>query len=395
MRLDVADYVFSHVEEGVAQGKTTISAQGSARSGKTYNILIWLICYLKTHPGTRLSVVRKTLPSLKGSVLVDFKEILIRTGIWIDKNFNKSELIYTFENGSWVEFFSCDNEAKLRGRKRDILFANEANELGLEEWTQLRMRTTLFSIIDYNPSFTEEHWINAVNEEPDTYFFISTYKNNPFLEETIIKEIERLQETNKNLWRIYGLGLRGIIEGLIFPEITLVDEFPERLKHVYRGMDFGYSNDVTSIVRVGWRDDKQIFIDEECYKTEMLSSDIIRKLKEKDAELKIISESADPRLVQEIYRAGLDIHPVQKYKGSIEAGLNKMKEYELCVTRSSLNTIKEFKNYTYRQDKEGRWLNEPIDSFNHSIDAIRYVVLTEILGGRPRPIDLNRIRQLA
>ena len=394
MMLDVAQYVYDHVEEAVEQGRTTISAQGSARSGKTYNIIIFLIQYLKNHPGLRASVVRKTLPALKGSVLVDFKEILMKTGIYKEKNFNKSELIYTFDNGSWVEFFSCDNEQKLRGRKRDILFVNEANELSYMEWQQLKMRTTQWTILDYNPSFTEDHWINAVNDEPETYFFISTYKNNPFLEDTIVKEIERLKETNQNLWRVYGLGLRGVIEGLIFPEITLVDAFPENLKHIYRGMDFGYSNDVTSIVKVGWRD-KMLYVDEQCYKTEMLSTDIISKLKETDERLKIISESADPRLVQEIYRAGLDIHPVQKYKGSIEAGLNKMKEFEICVTKSSLNTIKEFRNYTYRQDKEGRWLNEPIDTFNHSIDAIRYVVLTEILGGRPKPVDLKRIRQLA
>lgn len=393
MMLNVADYVYGHVEKAVEAGKTTISAQGSARSGKTYNILIYLIQYLKNCPGVRLSIVRKTLPALKGSVLVDFKEILYKTGIFKEKNFNKSELIYTFDNGSWVEFFSCDNEEKLRGRKRDILFVNEANELSYLEWQQLKMRTTQWSIMDYNPSFTEDHWINAVNDDPDTYFFISTYKNNPFLEDTIVKEIERLKDTNKNLWRIYGLGLRGVIEGLIFPEISLVDDFPENLRYEFLGMDFGYSNDVTAIVKVGWRD-SNLYVDELCYRTEMLAGDIVRELK-KERDKKIISESADPRLVQEIYRAGLNIHPVRKYQGSIEAGLNKMKEFKICVTKRSLNTIKEFRNYTYQQTKEGKWLNVPIDSFNHSIDAIRYVVLTEILGGRPKPIDLNKIRSLA
>lgn len=122
--------IFSDIEQAVAQGYTTISLQGSARSSKTYNVLIWLIVYCLNHPNTRLSIVRATLPAIKGSVLVDFKEILKRMGIYNERSLNKSELIYTFANGSWAEFFSTDSEQKLRGRKRDILFVNEANELG-------------------------------------------------------------------------------------------------------------------------------------------------------------------------------------------------------------------------------------------------------------------------
>ena len=394
MVLNVAKYVYDHVSEGVAQGKTTISAQGSARSGKTYNILIFLIEYILSHSGMGMSVVRKTLPALKGSVLRDFKEILYKLNVYNDKDFNKSELIYQFPNGSWVEFFSCDNEVKLRGRKRDILFVNEANELSEIEWKQLKMRTTTFSIIDFNPSFTEDHWINTVNDDPDTYFFISTYKNNPFLEETIVKEIEKLKDTSKNLWRVYGLGLRGVIEGLIFPEVRTIEEFPMNLKHEFIGMDFGYTNDVTAIVRVGWRD-KSLYVDELEYKTEMLTGDIVRRLKSDCLYDKIISESADPRLVEEISRAGLNIHPVTKYAGSIEAGLTKMQEYKIYVTTRSIHTLKEFRNYTYRQNKDGAWTNQPIDAFNHSIDAIRYVVLEELLGGEKKPIDLRRIQSLA
>jgi len=154
--------IYSEIDQAVKAGYTTVSLQGSSRSSKTYNTLIWLIVYCLQHPNTRLSIVRATLPSLKGSVFIDFKEILMNMLLFDEKQFNKTELIYHFSNGSWVEFFSTDSEQKLRGRKRDVLFVNEANELTFLEWQQLKMRTTRFTIIDYNPSFADEHWICGV-----------------------------------------------------------------------------------------------------------------------------------------------------------------------------------------------------------------------------------------
>ena len=164
---------------------------------------------------------------------------------------------------------------------------------------------------------------------------------------------------------MYGLGQRAVVEGLVFPKFEIIDHIPrEATRHRYVGMDLGYSNDSTAIVEVClWKD--RMYINEICYRTHMLTNDIIRELKEIDWEPEIISESADPRMIDEIYNAGLDIHPVHKYQGSINAGLMKMKEYKIHITRQSSNIIKEFRNYTYRQDKEGKWLNEPIDSFNH------------------------------
>lgn len=377
--------IYSEIQKAYDDGYTTVSEQGSSRSSKTYNTVIWLVIRCLMKPGITVSIVRATLPALKGSVLRDFTEILTNMGKFNSKCFNKSELIYTFPNGSWIEFFSCDNEQKLRGRKRKILYVNEGNELLFIEWQQLQMRTTEFSIIDYNPSFTDEHWLCTLNNEPRTYHFITTYKDNPFLEQKVIDEIESLQWKNPSLWRVYGLGLQAIIEGLIFEHFEIVEEIPRWCKKKrYLGMDFGYSSDPTAIAEVCITDDT-IYIDEECYQTKMLTSDIIDTLKEKNRrekfEFKIISESADPRMVDEIYNAGLDIHPVNKYPGSIMAGITKMLEYKIKITRRSTNAIRETKNYTYRQDKEGKWLNEPIDKFNHILDAVRYVILEEVLGG--------------
>lgn len=299
---------------------------------------------------------------------------------------NKSDLVYTFTNGSTIEFFSTDNEQKIRGSKRKILFVNEANELDFLQWQQLQMRTTDFSIIDYNPSFTDDHWICEINQEPSTYWFISTYKDNPFLEDKVIQEIESLKNKNPSLWRIYGLGLQAIVEGLIFENVVELkhDYIPfEKRKHHYRGIDFGYTNDPTAIIDVYICGD-ELWLDEICYKTKMLSSDIIKEIKNANnrdrSNVEIISESADPRLIDELNNAGLDVKPVRKYAGSIIAGINKMQIMKIFITNRSVNLKKEFKNYTYRQNKDGKWLNEPIDSFNHGIDAVRYVVLEKLLG---------------
>lgn len=381
--------IFKTIDTVVKQGYSTISLQGSARSSKTYNTLIWLILYCLNHPNTYLSIVRKTLPALKASAFLDFKEILTKLRYFNRKSLNKSDMTYTFDNGSCVDFFSTDNEQKLRGRKRDILFVNEANEINFLEYKQLSMRTTKIIIIDYNPSFSDEHWISKLNQDSGTYHFITTYRDNPFLGQKQIEEIESLKTQNQSLWQIYGLGQQAEIEGLIFKNIKTVKVFPE-CKHEYIGIDFGYANDPTAIVRVGING-KHLYLDEIAYNTQLLTADIITILKEQCKNDRIISESADPRLVQEIYRAGLNIHPVVKYKGSIEAGLQKMQEYSISVTERATNIYKELKNYTYQQDKEGKWLNQPIDKFNHAIDAARYVILSEVLGGNKRPFNYSAI----
>ena len=374
--------VYSEVSDAVKRGCRTISAQGSSRSSKTYNIVLFLCLYLLEHANTRLSVVRKTLPAIRGSVLYDFKDILVRLGIWADANFNKSEMIYTFPNGSFVEFFSTDQEQKLRGRKRDILFVNEANELSFVEWQQLAMRTSQFKILDYNPSFSEDHWIMKLNDESGVYHFITTYRDNPFLEQTIIDEIESLRTKSPTLWQIYGLGKRAIVEGIVFPRIEQVAEFPDWCKSEFIGIDFGYTNDPTAIVKVGYAvnadDEECLFIDEICYRTRMTTGDICDALRPY-RNMTIDAESADPRLIDEIHKSGARIYPVKKGTGSIEAGIARMQTFRIFVTARSLNVLKEFRNYTYAQDKDGRWLNIPIDAYNHAIDAVRYVVMSELM----------------
>lgn len=370
--------IYAEVQSALDAGYKIVSAQGSSRSSKTYNILIFLLVYVILHPKCSLSIVRKTLPALKGSVFRDFKEIMQdKFMIWDNRHMNKSEMVYTFPNGSFVEFFSTDDEQKIRGRKRNILYCNEANEISFLEWQQLIMRTTDFSIVDYNPSFSDEHWLCELNKDSRTYHFISTYKDNPFLEQTIIDEIESLQYKNKVLWTVYGLGLQAMAEGLVFPEFEIVDEFPANAKQVAAGLDFGYSSDPTAIVKCGILDGR-LYLDEQCYRTHMLTSEIIKELKKLG--LFVYADSADPRLIQEIANAGIIIFPADKYKGSVMGGLFKMMEYKLCVTRRSVNYIRELKNYVYEQNKDGKFINQPIDAYNHLIDGTRYYTIGKLLG---------------
>lgn len=386
--------VFREVNTAYRNGYTTISAQGGARSGKTYNILIWIISYTLKHANTKVTIARATLPALKKTILEDFTAILTRLNIYSDRSLNKTELTYQLPNGSRFEFISTDSEQKLRGGKRDILFCNEANELTHIAWQQLKMRTTKVAIIDYNPSFGTEHWIhNDVNKDPRTYFFRTTYKNNPFLEDTIIQEIESLQTKNPSLWKVYGEGETAKIEGLVFENFEEVDQIPRYAQKMWYGIDYGYKHDPTAVVLVALLDD-DLYIHEIEYATHLLISDIIRILRDAIAiygHHKIISESADPRLVDEIANARLPIYPVTKYKGSILAGIQKMQEYNITVTKTSHNVKKELNSYTWLKDKDGVFTNNPIDAYNHAIDATRYVVLNEILGANGQAVNIRKI----
>lgn len=382
---------YMRVDAAKKAGFTTVSLQGSSRSAKTWSVVQFLCIYCFNNAETTVSIIRAGMPSIKRTVYRDFKNVMLSLGWWNDKSMNKSEYVYTFPNGSWIEFFSTDNEQKVRGSKRKILFVNEANELSFIEWQQLQMRTTEFSILDYNPSFSEEHWINQVNEEKSTYWFISTYKDNPFLEQKVIDEIESLKWKNPSLWRIYGLGQRAIVEGLIFENVVVSDYIPvEARRRKWYGIDLGYTNDPTAIVMVCVYGN-DMYIDEVCYRTKMLSDDIIKACKDVRDAPEFICESADPRLIDEIYNAGIDIKAVQKFPGSIKAGIMKMQQYRIHITSRSTNIRKEFKNYTWRQDKEGKWLNEPIDCYNHAIDACRYVVLQKILGAYSNGMSASEI----
>ena len=351
--------------------KKIIVEQGGTRSGKTYNILIWLIFYYcPDNRNKTITICRKTFPSLRASVMRDFISILQDNQMYSEESHNKSSNEYILY-GNLVEFISLDQPRKVRGRKRDLLFINEANELYWEDWQQLLFRTKEKIIIDYNPS-DEYHWIyDKVIPRDDCAFFITTYLDNPFLGDSIKKEIERLKDTDEQYWQIYGLGIKGITKSTIFRYIE-VNDIPETAKFLSYGMDFGYTNDPTTLIGI-WIDGYNLYAKEYLYRTMMTTIDINKFLKSLNIERELIwADSAEVRLIDELRRMGWNIRPSIKGRDSINAGIDLLKRYKIHLTKDSTNAIQEFRNYKWQEDRSGKMINSPIDNHNHLIDALRY-----------------------
>ncbi len=351
--------------------KKIIVEQGGTRSGKTYNILIWLIFYYcPDNKNKTITICRKTFPSLRASVMRDFIDILRGYGMYREESHNKSSSEYILY-GNLIEFISLDQPQKVRGRKRDLLFINEANELYWEDWQQLLFRTKERVILDYNPS-DEYHWIyDKVIPRDDCAFFKTTYLDNPFLGESIKQEIERLKETDEQYWQIYGLGIKGITKSTIFRYLE-VTEIPEQAKFLSYGMDFGYTNDPTTLIGI-WIDDHNLYAKEYLYRTLMTTTDINNFLREMDINRELIwADSAEVRLIDELRRMGWNIRPSIKGRDSINAGIDLLKRYKIHLTKDSNNAIQEFRNYKWQEDRSGKMINKPIDNNNHLVDALRY-----------------------
>jgi phage terminase large subunit len=365
--------VFRHLEESAAK---IVVQQGGTRSGKTYNILLWIIfSYCQKNEGKIITICRKTYPALRGTVMRDFLTILKDHEIYSEEDHSKTASEYKL-NGNTIEFISLDMPQKIRGRKRDLLFANEANELNFEDWQQLLFRTNEKVIIDFNPS-EEFHWIyDHVLTRKDVEFFQTTYKDNPFLGAEIKAEIERLKDIDENYWRVYGLGERGQAKSLVYT-FTTIKEIPKEAKLVSYGLDFGYSSDPTSLVRTYILGD-DMYVDELLYRTGMTNQDIANEMKVLglDRSNEVFADSAEPKSIEEIYRMGWNVKPT--IKGSINIGIDIIRRYKLHATESSFNLIKELRNYKYIEDKNGQMTNKPVDNFNHALDALRYSVVNKI-----------------
>jgi len=355
---------------------------GGSRSTKTYSILQLLIVKaLESTEPLVISIVRKSLPSLRISVMRDFFNILKQLDLYNEELHNKTENTYQLNN-SLIEFFSIDDAQKRRGTKRDILFVNEANEITYEDFFQLNIRTTTQVYFDFNPS--ETFWYNdQIQTRDDITIIHSTYKDNPYLNDDQIKEIERLQHTDLQYYQIYALGeFAGAIDRIY--SYTPLDDIPvdRGAKLVALGLDFGYTNDPTTLVEV-WRQGDNIYLNELIYQTGLTNSDIGDLMSEYgvDRTIEIIADSAEPKSIEELRRYGFNIKPAIKGPDSIKNGIDILKRNRLFVTKQSTNLIKELNNYKWITDKNGNKLNKPVDMFNHALDAVRYVALNKMKQG--------------
>ena len=361
-------------EDLVKTDKRICVFQGSSRASKTYNILIYWVYRLLQEEGKTLSIVRKTLPALKGSVLRDLKEILLNFGLFNSEKWHSVDGY--FELGSnIIEWFSLDSEEKIRGRKRDYLFINEATEINEEEYTQLILRTADRVVIDLNPSLWNS-WIYDLEGDDDVFYRIVTYKSNPFLTDIQIKEIEKLQFKDENLWRVFGLGQKGVPTRVVFNHQQQSENVPNEAKLLGYGVDWGWS-DPNTLIGV-YKLDDSIYCHEFLYLRHTTIPDFIYRIKELGLNLKddFICDSSNPQAIEEMRRNGINAKPVKK--GSILHGIDLIKRHNLFITHTSLNLFEEFNSYVWKQDKNLKNLDEPIDNYNHAIDGIRYVLETQL-----------------
>ncbi len=375
----------SNVFERNYHAKTKVVVnQGSSRSGKTYSILQLLI-FVKAFEGTDnvFTICRKTLTALRATAMRDFFDILKGAGMYSESNHNKSESTYKI-NGNLFEFVGLDQPQKKRGAKRDYLFVNEANELTLEDWVQLSIRTKKQIYLDYNPSM-DDHWIyQVVLPRDDCTFIKSTYLDNAaFLDAEQIREIENLINIDENYWKIYGLGEMAQVRGSIYSNWQTVPFFPKDCALVFYGMDFGYSNDPTAMVRVGLHQG-ELYLQELIYETNLTNQDIGERLLELGINRndEIFADSAEPKSIYEIYKMGFNVKPAVKGRDSVLNGIDLVKRYRLNVLQSSTNLQRELKHYKWKEDINGKALNVPIDRFNHCLDALRYGCVMKL--GRKR-----------
>lgn len=352
--------------------------QGGTSAGKTYSILHFLIIYA-FHRSELISVVAESIPVLKRGAYKDFMDIITLMGIYDEKNHNKTDRTYQLNNSTF-EFFSADDSSKLRGSRRDILFLNEANNVGFEAFSELNVRTKKFTFLDYNPTAQFYAHTDLIGRD-DVDFLILTYKDNEFLDKRIVDEIQSWElkaetsEYYKNRWKVMGLGQLGIQSGAIYNDWSEIDSVPLNAELLGSGMDYGFSNDPSSLISV-YRYDGDIIIDEVVYQKGLLNSQLAALIKDSNAKNSIIyADSAEPKSNAELKHYGLSILPVEKGKDSINYGIQLIQEQHLKVTSRSTNLIKELQNYTWAKDKDGNQLSVPIDNWNHALDALRYFFL--------------------
>lgn len=363
--------------------------QGGTSAGKTYAILPILIDIAAKRELSEISVVAESIPHLKRGAMKDFKKIMISTGRWVDSRWNASDFKYTFANGSTIEFFSADNDSKLRGARRDYLYMNEANNMTFHAYTELASRTKEGIWLDWNP--TNEFWFHTeLQHDHDVDFLIINYTDNEACPESALNFILKAKEKAKtstfwdNWYKVYGLGQLGSLEGVIFSNWQTIDSIPKEATLLGFGLDFGYTNDPTALVGV-YRYDGKIIIDEVIYQTGLLNSDIIKRMQH-DRRAVIYADSAEPKSIEEIRRAGFNIKPVSKGADSINFGITVLQEQDMLVTSNSTNLIKELRSYCWDKDKAGKVLNKPVDYLNHAMDALRYFAMMELTTKRKKII---------
>jgi len=348
--------------------------QGGSSAGKTIAILLILIHRLQSEKGLVSSVVSETMPHLKRGAIRDFLNIMEAHNYYDDNRWNRSDFTYTFETGSKLEFFSADSPDKVRGPRRNgDLFINECNNVSFETYTQLAIRTLGSIYLDYNP--VAEFWVHdeIVNKGVEHDFLVVTYRDNEGLPQVIVDEIES-RRGNKAFWQVYGEGQLGEAEGRIFTGWnTALEEIPHEARLERYGLDFGYTNDPSAIVGVYYYNGGYI-LDEIAYQKGLSNKQIADIILNQPKKALTIADSAEPKSIDEIRLYGVNIMPTTKGPGSVLQRIQMAQDQQISVTKRSTNVIKEYRNYLWLTDKDGRIINEPDHLWSHSMDAFMYAL---------------------
>ena len=361
-----------------AMSKRIRAIQGGTSASKSISILLILIHMAQTDKKPTLtSIVSESLPHLKKGLIRDFLLIMNAHGYYKDTRWNRTDFTYTFETNSKLEFFSVDQPDKVRGPRRDRLFINEANNVHYESFDQLTLRTKEFVYLDWNP--TNEFWFysEVLPNRTDVEHITLTYKDNEALSKGIVQDIEQ-HKNNIRWWKVYGLGELGEVDGKIYKDWAIIDEIPHEAHLLRYGVDFGYT-DPTSIVAV-YEYNGGYIVDEIAFEKEMSISTISSILWNKDRAL-IIADSAQPGSIADIAKSGLTIIGAEKGRDSVENGINILQEQRISITSTSINIIKEYRNYMWEKDKLGKTLSIPEHEYSHSMDAVRYGIVSIIKRG--------------
>ena len=353
--------------------------RGGTSAGKTFGIIPILIDRCTKEKDLEISIVSESIPHLRRGALKDFLKVMMDLNRYKSDNFNKSTLKYTFSNGSYIEFFSADQPDRLRGARRTDLYVNECNNITFDAYYQLAIRTSGDIWLDYNPASL--FWVDReIIGQEDVDFITLTYKDNEALSKTIVQEIEKAKyktsEYWRNWWKVYGLGQIGSLEGVCITDWREI-ELPKEARLLSYGVDFGYTNDPTTLIALYKYNNAYIF-DEVIYQKKLLNSDISDLLKANEVTDIIYADNAEPKSIAELKNHGHTVLPCIKGKDSIVYGINLINQNEIYITSRSKNLINELQSYIWIVDKEGNKVNKPIDAFNHCIDAARYAITSQL-----------------
>lgn len=356
--------------------------QGGTSASKTFSILAILIDKAIKIPNLEISIVSESIPHIRRGTNKDFLKIMKETGRYIPSHYNKTLLRYEFSNGSYIEFFSADDESRLRGARRNILYLNECNNINYDAYLQLSIRTDGDIYLDYNP--TSKFWVHSeVINQPDSELLVLTYKDNEALSEEIVKILESNREKAKtssyweNWCKVYLDGEIGSVEGTIFTDYEIIDKIPEEASLIGYGLDFGFAQDPAALISV-YKYNDDIVVDEVIYQTGLLNSELSNLMKSYEVKGEIFCDSAEPKSIAELKRLGHQVKPVEKGKDSVNYGIQILQQKHMLVTKRSINLLDEFSKYMWKKNRDGGYDPTPIDAFNHGCDALRYLAMMKL-----------------